>query len=60
MEFGKGNCVLLLMMKNIIVKNVNTGLPDGKVIKILQKGQSCEYLQILEADRILVEEMKMR
>ena len=48
------------MMKNIIVKNVNTGLPEGKVVKILQKGQSCEYLQILEADRILAEEMKMR
>ena len=59
MVFVTEICVLLVMKKNIIVKNVNTELPDGKVIKTLQKDQSCEYLGISEVNRILVEEMKM-
>ena len=46
MVFVTEICVLLVMKKNIIVKNVNTELPDGKVIKTLQKDQSCEYLGI--------------
>ena len=59
MEFVIEISDLLVMKKSIIVKNVNMGLPDCKVIKTLQKDQSCEYLGILEVNRTLAEEMKM-
>ena len=47
MEFGK------------IVKSVGIELPDGKVIKSLQEGESYKYLGILEADKFLEEGMKL-
>ena len=47
MEFGK------------IVKSVGIELPDGKVIKSLQEGESYKYLGILEADKFLEERMKL-
>ena len=34
-------------------------LPDGKVIKSLQEGESYKYLGILEADKFLEEKMKL-
>ena len=35
-------------------------MPDGKVIKSLQEGESYKYLGILEAERFLGEEMKLK
>ena len=53
MEFGIENCAMLVMEKGKIVKSVGIELPDGKVIKSLQKGESYKYLGILEADKFL-------
>ena len=38
---------------------VGIELPDGKVIKSLQEGESYKYLGILEADKFLEEKMKL-
>ena len=46
------------MEKGKIVKLVGVELPDGKVIKSLQEGESYNYLGILEADKFLEEKMK--
>ena len=47
------------MEKGKIVKSVGTELPDGKVIKSLQEGESYKYLGILKADKFLEEKMKL-
>ena len=57
MEFEK--CAVLVMEKGKIVKSVGIELPDGKVIKSLQEGESYKYLGILEADKFLEEKMKL-
>ena len=41
------------------MKSVGIELPDGKVIKSLQEGESCKYLGILETDKFLEEKMKL-
>ena len=58
MEFGIEKCAMLLTEKKKIVKSVGIELPDGKVIKSLQEGESYKYLGILEADKFLKEKMK--
>ena len=40
------------------MKSVGIELPDGKVIKSLQEGESYKYLGTLEADKFLEEKMK--
>ena len=57
MEFGIEKCAMLVMEKGKIVKSVGIELPDGKVIKSLQEGESYKYLEILEADKFLEEKM---
>ena len=57
MEFGIESCAMLVVEKGKIVKSVGIEWPDGKVIKSLQEGESYKYLAILEADRILGEDM---
>ena len=57
MEFGIEKCAPLVMEKGKIVKSVGIELPDGKVIKSLQEGES--YLGILEADKFLEEKMEL-
>ena len=47
------------MEKGKIVKSFGIELPDGKVIKSLQEGESYKYLEILEADKFLEEKMKL-
>ena len=47
------------MEKGKIVKSVDIELPDVKVIKLLQEGESYKYLGILEADKFLEEKMKL-
>ena len=59
MEFGIEKCAMLVMEKGKIVKSVGVELPDGKVIKSLQEGESYKYLGILEADKFLEEKMKL-
>ena len=59
MEFGKEKCDMLVMEKENVVKSVGMELPDGKVIKSLQEGESYKYLGILEADKFLEEKMKL-
>ena len=59
MEFGIEKCAILVMEKGKIVKSVGIELPDGKVIKSLQEGESYKYLGILEADKLLEEKMKL-
>ena len=60
MAFGIEKCGMLVIEKGKIVKSVNIKLPDGYVIKSLQVGESYKYLGILEADRFLGEEMKLK
>ena len=50
---------MLVMEKGKILKSVGIELPDGKVIKSLQEGESYKYLGILEADKFLEEKMKL-
>ena len=59
MEFGIEKCAMVVMEKGKIVKSVGIELPDGKVIKLLQEGESYKYLGILEADKFLEERMKL-
>ena len=42
------------------LKSIEMELPDGKVIKSLQEGESYKYLGTLAADRVLGEEMKSK
>ena len=55
MEFGIEKCAMLVMEKGKIVKSAGIELPDGKVIKSLQEGESYKYLGFLEADKFLEE-----
>ena len=50
---------MLVMEKGKIVKSVRIELPDGKVIKSLQEGESYKYLRISEADEFLERKMKL-
>ena len=59
MEFGIEGCAMLVMEKGKVVKSVGMKLPDDKVIKSLQEGESYKYLGILEADKFLEERMKL-
>ena len=60
MEFGIEKCAMLVIEKGKIVKSVGIELPDGRVIKSLQEGESYKYLKILEADRVLGEEINLK
>ena len=40
MEFGIEKCAMLVMEKGKIVKSVGIELPNGKVIKAFQEGES--------------------
>ena len=60
MEFGIKKCAMLVMDKGKIVKSVGIELPDGKVIKSSQEGESYKYLGILEADKFSEEKMKLK
>ena len=59
MEFGIEKCAMLALEKGKIVKSVGIELPDGKVIKSLEEGESYKYLGILEADKFLEKKMKL-
>ena len=59
MEVGIEKCAMLVMEKGKIVKSVGIKKPNGKVIKSSQEGESYKYLEILEADKVLEEKMKL-
>ena len=59
MEFGIEKRAMLVMEKGKIVRSVGLELPDSKVIKSLQEGESYKYLGILEADKFLEWKMKL-
>ena len=42
------------------MKSVGIELPDGKVIKSLQEGESYKHLGILEADKFSEEKIKLK
>ena len=46
------------MKKGKIVKSDGIQLPNDKVIKSLEEGESYKYLGVLEADEVMVSEMK--
>ena len=60
MEFGIEKCTMLVMEIGKIGKSVGIELPDGKVIKLLQKDESYKYLGILKAHKSLEEKMKLK
>ena len=60
MEFGIEKCAMLVIEKGKIVKSICIELSNGKVFKSLQEGESYKYLGILEAERVLGEEMKLK
>ena len=47
-----------LMKKGKIVKSDGIALPNEKVIKSLKKGKSYKYLVVLEADEVMINEIK--
>ena len=49
-----------MIEKGKILKLVGRELPDDKVIKSVQEGESFKYLGILESDRFLGEDMKLK
>ena len=59
MEFGIEKCAMLVFEKGKIVKSVGIELPDGKLIKSLQEGESYNYLGVSEANKFLEEKMKL-
>ena len=51
---------MLVIEKRKTVKSVGIELPDGKVIKSLQEVENYKYLGVLEAERFLGEDMKLK
>ena len=45
--------------KDSNVKSVGIELPDGKLIKLLQEGESYKYIGILKADKFIENKMKL-
>ena len=60
MECDIEKCAILVLEKGKIVKSVGIEQPDGKVIKSLQERESYNYLGILEVEKFLEEEMKLK
>ena len=58
MQFWIDKWVMLGMKKGKIVNSDGIQLPNEKVIKLLEDGESYRYLGVLEADEVIVNEMK--
>ena len=58
MQFGIDKCAMLVMKKRKIVKLDGIQLPNDNVIESLEQGESYKYLGMLEADEVMVNEMK--
>ena len=59
MQFGIEKCAILVIKKRKIVKSDGIELPNDKVIKSLEEGESYKYFGVLEADQVMVNEMKV-
>ena len=59
MQFGIEKCAILVIKKGKIVKSDGIELPNDKVIKSLEEGESYKYFGVLEADQVMVNEMKV-
>ena len=57
MQFGIDKFAVLVMKKGEIMKSDGIQFPNDKVIKSLE-GESYKYLGVLEADEVMVNEMK--
>ena len=57
MQFGINKCVMLVMKKRKIVNPDCIKLTNDKVIKLPGKGEHYNYLGVLEADEMMVNEM---
>ena len=57
-QFGINKCPLLVMKKGKIVKSDSIQLPNDKVIKSLEEGESYKYLDVLEVNKVMINEMK--
>ena len=60
MEFSIEKCAMLVIEKGNIVKSIGIEFPYGNVITSLQEGERYKCLGILQADRFLGEEMKLK
>ena len=49
---------MLVTKRGKIIKLDGIELPNDKVIKSLEEGESYKYLGVLEADKVMVNEMK--
>ena len=58
MKFGIDKCAILVMKKWKMVKSEGITLSSVKVIKSLEEGESYKYLGLVEADEVMVNEMK--
>ena len=58
LQFGIDKCALLVMKMGKIVKSGGIKLPKEKVIKSLEEEESHNYLGVLEAYEVMVNEMK--
>ena len=58
MQFWIDKCAILVMKKGEIVKSDCLQLPHDKVVKSLEERKSYKYLGVLEADEVMVSEMK--
>ena len=58
-ELGIEKCAMSVMERSNILKSFGIELPDGKIVKSLQEGESYWYLGIFEADKFLEEKMKL-
>ena len=59
-QFEIDKCTILVMKKVKIVKSVNIQMPNDKVFKSIEEGESYKYLGVLESDEVMVNEMKIR
>ena len=59
MEFGIKKCGVLILKRGKIVQCNGIVLPNGEVMKVIEQ-DGYLYLGILEMDRILEEEMRLR
>ena len=57
MQFGIDKCAMFVMKRGEIVKSDGIQLPNDIVIKSLEKGENYKYLGVLEADKVIVDEM---
>ena len=58
MQIGIDKCAMLVMKKGKIEKSDGIQLPNDKVIKSPEGGESYNYLAVLEADEVMVNETK--